>query len=125
MTLNAAISLTTDELYNTPYYDLMYRKIEYLGGIEALKRFVPYDLQTLRKAYLRDPSFNNLSMRTWTKAAGVFSVTSRQHEQLYSVAWETSPFIAYLKSKGITSISPSECVSLLKCVAMFWVESEE
>lgn len=83
---------------------------EYMGrvvnkiGIERIKPYIPYDMETLTKAHKRDVHFNNLSLKTWDRAA----------ECIHYV----------LQPNGITTYSLSERVCILKETARLLCERE-
>lgn len=93
------------------------RAIDYLGGLEVVKQYIPFDLETLKKAYKRDRYFNNLSMSRWDRMSGFINNGA------------TCTFIGggiwYLyRQHRINSASNSNGVCILKEAARLWVEME-
>ena len=81
---------------------------EYMGrvvnklGVDNIKPYIPYDLDTLITAYKGDVHFNNLDIEVWDKAA---------------------KYIRHiLHSKGITTYSLSDRVCILKETARILCE---
>lgn len=83
------------------------RAIEFLGGMDAVEPFIPYDIETLCKAYDKDRHFNTLRMAAWDMAAGFVSKGP-----------DCKPYnggLWYLyRVRGITSASCAEGVCVLK-----------
>ena len=78
----------------------IYRKrIEDLGGLEAVKFLIPFDLETLTKAYKENENFGTLSRAEWEKAGKL----------LYAL-------------NKITCTNLSENIEILKEAARLWVE---
>lgn len=94
-------------------FDLRYDKvIDYLGGLDALKEYVPFTKEQIRKALANgDQNLNTLPLKTWTYASGFTQRLQGKMELTYSPIWKL-----FVK-KGIKYASPSECVCLLKRVA--------
>lgn len=93
------------------------RAIDYLGGLEVVKRYIPFDLETLKKAYKKDKHFNNLSMSRWDKMAGFINNGA------------TCTFIGggiwYLyRQHKINRANCCDGVCILKEAARLWVEME-
>lgn len=81
-----------------------YKKIVDALGFDNVKKCLPYDLDTLKKAVKKDKHLNNLSLKTWDR---------------------TTPALSNLyRSKGVTSWSLSQSVCVLKECARMWVEME-
>lgn len=93
------------------------RAIDYLGGLEVVKQYIPFDLETLKKAYKEDKHFNNLSMSRWDRMAGFINNGA------------TCTFIGggiwnLYRARKINSASCSDGVCILKEAARLWVEME-
>lgn len=93
------------------------RAIDYLGGLEVVKQYIPYDLETLKKAYKEDKYFNNLSMSKWDMMAG-FINRGANCSLIGGGIWNL-----YRQHK-INSASCSDGVCILKEAARLWVEME-
>lgn len=46
------------------------RYIDYLGGLDKVKQYIPISLKELRRAYKKDRLFNNTGLGLWQNAAG-------------------------------------------------------
>ena len=46
------------------------RYIDYLGGLDNVKQYIPIPLKELQKAYKKDKLFNNTGLGLWQNAAG-------------------------------------------------------
>lgn len=93
------------------------RAIDYLGGLEVVKQYIPYDLKTLKKAYKKDKYFNNLSMSEWDRMSG-FINRGANCNFIGGGIWNL-----YRQHK-INSASCSDGVCILKEAARLWVEME-
>jgi hypothetical protein len=71
-------------------------------GIERIKPYIPYDMETLIKSYKGDVYFNNLSIKVWDNAA----------EHIHHI----------LHANGITTYSLSDRVCILKETARLLCE---
>lgn len=86
------------------------RVIEYLGGLEAVAAYIPFDINDIRKALAKgDTHLNTLSIKTWDRMAGFY----RHHEHSVIISGSGSIWDLLLK-KGITASSPAENVCILK-----------
>lgn len=112
---NANIDMDTGR--KLEHSEIYGRAIDYLGGLEAVKQYIPYGLETLKKAYKEDKCFNNLSMRTWDMVAGFISEGARCNF-IGGGIWNL------YKQHGINSASCSDGVCILKEAARLWVEME-
>ena len=93
------------------------RAIDYLGGLEAVKQYIPYGLETLKKAYKEDKYFNNLSISKWDMMAG-FLNRGANCSLVGGGIWNL-----YRQHK-INSASCSDGVCILKEAARLWIEME-
>ena len=109
---NANIDMDTGRKLG--YSEIYGRAIDYLGGLEAVKQYIPYDLETLKKAYKKDKHFNNLSMSKWNRMAGWDIGCSFGGGGIWNL---------YRQHK-INSASCSDGVCILKEAARLWVEME-
>lgn len=90
------------------------RAIDYLGGLEVVKQYIPFDLETLKKSYKKDRCFNNLSMSKWDMMAGFVGAYNFVGGGIWNL---------YRQHK-INSASCSDGVCILKEAARLWVEME-
>ena len=114
---NQRIDINTGkELEHNEFYE---RVIDFLGGLDAVKKYVPFDVETLRKAYKQDKHFNNLSLSVWDHAAGYYFT----HQRAYRTS---GPSLCDLYHKcDITCASVSEGVCILKTAARMLVKQTE
>ena len=92
--------------------------VEKLGGPKAVKPYIPFDMETLIKSYARDENFNTIltPMTRWDAASGI------------DVQPQTGKLIPcggiwpLLHAHGITSVSQSQNVCILKTAAAMLVE---
>ena len=103
------------------FYDAI---IAHLGGVQVLAQFLPFNLETLKKAYSLDEHFNTplTPMSTWDRAAGWQRHTG--FTQGYNIRRNYNSFQNFLLVHGITSYSPSDTVCLLKRTAARLIEME-
>lgn len=111
---------------NTSFEEKFRTMIEYFG-IENVKCLIPYDIETLKRAYAKDVHFNNLPIATWDKASGYRFECGKCIPLGKNYVFKGSEprdvrdlFIL----NGINVFSVSTCVSLLKQCAKMWVEEE-
>ena len=86
------------------YYD---KVIEFLGGLDVVAKYVPFDIETLKRSYNNDNYFNSpriTPLRTWDFGAAII-------KNLYS-------------RFGINCASVSDGVCILKQAAMRMIERE-
>ncbi len=107
----AGVMLADEEFYD--------RCIERLGGLGAVKPFVPFGVEQIREAIQHDKHLNSLPLHEWDRAAG-FTCAERGN------ASKTGDGLAALCSKhGVTVLSCAEGVCLLKEAARQLAEMEE
>ncbi|MBD5585142.1 MAG: hypothetical protein HDQ88_08670 [Clostridia bacterium] len=94
-------------------FDQKYDKaIENLGGLAALKDYVPFTEEQIRTALKKgDNHLNTLPLHVWNTAAGFTQGKNGKMTLTYSPLW------MLFARNGIRSASPSDCVCLLKRVA--------
>lgn len=112
---NANIDMDTGR--KLEHSEIYGRAIDYLGGLEVVKQYIPYDLETLKKAYKEDKHFNNLSISKWDIMAG-FLNRGANCSLVGGGIWNL-----YRQHK-INSASCSDGVCILKEAARLWVEME-
>ena len=96
-----------------------HRIIDKLGGVDAIKPYIPFSIEVLQKAYREDRYFNNLSMRKWDMASG-FRCSLGNVELLYG-----APILCFYARHGLTCISNAESVCILKEAARLLVENQD
>lgn len=91
------VELTHEEFYS--------RVIQKMGGLDAIIPYIPYDFKTLKDAYTINIYFNTseTSLRGWDSAA-------------------SNMMNALCNKYGITCISLSEGVCILKTAAKMWMD---
>ena len=101
----------------------IYRRcIERLGGLEAVKPYIPFTIEQIVKAVAKDENLNNLPLDKWDVASGF--------------KWKWTPngdvggFIgggiwSLYKKFGIDSASNAQGVCILKEAAREWAEESE
>ena len=112
---NANIDMDTGR--KLEHSEICGRAIDYLGGLEVVKQYIPYDLETLKKAYKEDKCFINLSVSKWDMMAG-FINRGANCSLIGGGIWNL------YKQHGINSASCSDGVCILKEAARLWVEME-
>lgn len=100
--------LTHEEVYG--------RKIEFLGGVEAVSKYVPFSIDKIRNALKKDYYLNNLSMQYWDAAAGFVSKNADCTPTCIGI-WEL------YREHGTTYASCAEGVCILKETARRLVKS--
>lgn len=103
--ISTGLELTHEEIYS--------KIIEVLGGLDVIISYIPFSKAQIIKALKEDRNLNNLSLRAWDAAAG-FKI---ECGKLTGYGWGLWDLLA---RKGITSVSPAECVCILKEAARKW-----
>lgn len=75
MTLNEATGIHRCDVDKTTGRELSRREcytryIDYLGGMDAVKPYIPFELDYLARKYREDPLLNNTPILIWDNAAG-------------------------------------------------------
>lgn len=122
MTLKEAVGVRVDVDVKTgqrlTHSEVYGRIIDFLGGLEAVAPYIPFDIPYLREKLKRDPWFNNTDMSKWDAAAGFWCSCSG--------CFATGGGLwALYRSHGINSASCSDGVSLLKEAARRLCEQPE
>lgn len=122
MTLKEAVGVRVDVDVKTgqklTHSEVYGRIIDYLGGLEAVAPYIPFELPYLREKRKRDPWFNNTDMSRWDAAAGF--------RRCRSDCFATGGGLwALYRSHGINCASYSDGVSLLKEAARRLCEQPE
>lgn len=114
MNINEKYGFTIDTPHNEKYEAV----VNDLGFEDVLK-CVPFDTDTLVKAYQKNHAFNTkfTTLGRWDKAAGFVETGGR-------IRNFPSNLKDMLREKGVTCFSPSDLVCILKCAARMAVENE-
>ena len=122
MTLKEAVGVRVDVDVKTgqklSHSEVYGRIIDFLGGLEAVAPYIPFDIPYLREKLKRDPWFNNTDMSRWDTAAG-FRYCRSDCFATGGGLW------ALYRSHGINCASCSDGVSLLKEAARRLCEQPE
>lgn len=123
MTVNELISVVRCDIDAKTGQKISHREkygriIEKLGGIEAIIPMIPYGFDRLRDSCKDDQHFNDLPMRPWQLAAGFICASG----DCVAIG---SPLKNLLYRHGVTIMSCSENVCILKETARLWVERDE
>lgn len=70
MLLCELVGMTLDEWDKADFEEKYTRAIEYLGGLEAVRRYVPINDERAKNEFAVDPHFNETPLRVWDNAAG-------------------------------------------------------
>jgi hypothetical protein len=92
-----------------------YQAIVNALGYEQVKQCIPFELEEIKKAIVKDEYLNNLSMKKWDLASGFINKGAHcQH---------VGSTLNNLYGKiGVNSFSNSDGVCILKECARMWVE---
>lgn len=111
MTLKEAVGVRVDVDVKTgqklTHSEVYGRIIDYLGGLEAVAPYIPFEIPYLREKLKRDPWLNNTDMSKWDAAAG-FRCCRSDCFATGGGLW------ALYRSHGVNCASCSDGVSLLK-----------
>lgn len=122
MTLKEAVGVRVDVDVKTGQKltrsEVCGRIIDYLGGLEAIAPYIPFEIPYLREKLKRDPWFNNTDMSKWDAAAG-FRCCNSGCYCTGGGLW------ALYRSHGVNCASCSDGVSLLKEAARRLCEQPE
>ena len=92
------------------------RLIDFLGGTNAVMKYVPLTKEKIRDALAKDKNLNNIPLRNWDRWAGFEAAGS-------NIKWKYDRNLRDLfRAKGITCYSPSQLVSTLKQAARRYAE---
>lgn len=131
MTLNEAIGVkmanidirTGEELTHSEVYA---RAIDFLGGLDAVARFIPFPVEIIREKLKTDSDLNNTPIRAWDVAAGFqCGVLGNSHRMQYDCR-PTGGGLWYLyRQHGITGASCADGVCVLKEAARLLAAQDE
>ena len=91
------------------------RYIDYLGGMDAVKPYIPFELDYLAQKYHEDPLLNNTSILIWDNAAG-FRCFRLDAILTYDGLWNL------YRQHGIDTASCATGVCILKEAARMLIE---
>lgn len=106
-----------------PWREYMRRIIEKLG-IENVKSYIPFSIAELKEKLKEDVHLNNTPLSAWDGASGFmfkFNAKTKTQDRIPLQYGITS----LLRDNGITCLSPSECVCILKEAARMEMENEQ
>mgnify|MGYP000898839919 FL=1 len=123
MTLNEATGIHRCNVDKTTGRELSHRErytryIDYLGGLDAVKPYIPFELDYLAPKYHEDPLLNNTSILIWDNAAG-FRCFMFDAIPTYGGLWNL-----YCQH-GIDTVSCATGVCILKEAARMLIERGE
>jgi Lar family restriction alleviation protein len=99
------------------HYEVYGRAIELLGGLDAVKPYIPFSIPFLRERYKEDYHFNNTQIAAWDYAAG-FEPYKEDVKPTGKGLW------ALYRKAGIDCVSCSEGVCILKEAARRLIETD-
>lgn len=112
MTLNEACGIKDPD--ECSWEERYSRYVAHIGR-EDIRKHLPLKGAELARAWLAGPDLNSVPLKRWETAAGFGDYKHGQPDPPRG----SGPFIALLRSKGITRFAMSECVSILKrCAEM-------
>ena len=123
MTLNEATGIHRCDVDKTTGRELSYherytRYIDYLGGLDAVKPYIPFELDYLIPKYKKDRLFNNTPISAWNNAAG-FRRLGPDAIPTYGGLWNL------YRQHGINTESCATGVCILKEAAKMLIERGE
>lgn len=123
MTLNEATEIHMCDVDKTTGRELSHRErytryIDYLGGLDAVKPYIPFELDYLAPKYREDPLLNNTSILIWDNAAG-FRCFKLDAIPTYGELWNL-----YCQH-GIDTASCAQGVCILKEAVRILIERGE
>lgn len=109
------IDKATDRELN--HHERYGRYIEYLGGLDAVKLYIPFELGYLIPKYTADEHMNNTPIKEWDYAAG-FRCVGPDAFPTYQGLWNL------YRQHGITQASCATGVCILKEAARMLIEAQ-
>lgn len=113
MTFKEALNLTPEM-----NYEEQYEKIIMALGYENVKKCIPFSLEQIKKALLKDEYLNNLPMKKWDIESGFIY----KHGDCVFVG---SPLVKLYHKIGVNAFSNSEGVAILKQCARMWAAEKQ
>ena len=90
------------------------RVIEFLGGLDEVAKFLPFDLDTLTKAFECDEHFNSIPLKVWDYAAGFETHVIFNSGQTQTCRNIGAGIVQLYRRHKITEYSCSDGVCILK-----------
>lgn len=123
MTLNEATGIHRCDVDKATGREISHREkytryIDYLGGLDAVKPYIPFELDYLAPKYREDPLLNNTPMSDWDNAAG-FRCFGLDALPTYGGLWNL------YRQHGIDTVSCATGVCILKEAARMLIERGE
>lgn len=122
MTLKEAVGVRVDVDIKTgqklSHSEVYGRIIDFLGGLEAVAPYIPFEILYLREKLKRDPWFNNTDMSKWDDATGFRC-------SFGGGFYVSGGLFDLYRKHGITSVSCAEGVCILKEAARRLCEQPE
>lgn len=123
MTLNEATGIHKFDVDKITGHELSHRErytryIDYLGGLDAVKPYIPFELDYLAQKYHEDSLLNNTSILIWDNAAG-FRCFMLDAIPTYGGLWNL------YRQHGIDTVSCATGVCILKEAARMLIEGGE
>lgn len=120
MTLNEATGIHQHNIDKATGKELSFRErytryIDYLGGLDVVKQYIPFDLDYLISKYKEDHLLNNTLMSVWDDAAG-FHCSGLDAIPTYDGLWNL------YRRHGINTVSCGTGVCILKEAAAILCE---
>lgn len=99
------------------------RMVELVGGVDAVRPYIPFTDEELAKAYASDPSFNTLPIEIWNYAAGFTQHVEPGTRRQLTTIHPGCGVLHLTEAHGIDVISLAEAVCLLKQAARMSVRN--
>lgn len=122
MTLNEACGIHQCNIDISTGRELTHRErytryIDYLGGLDTVKRYIPFEIEELIPKYAADEHMNNTPLQLWDNAAGWDTgMGGRVGMPVFNGIWNL------YRQHGITCASCAEGVCILKEAAAMLIE---
>ena len=121
MTLNEATGIHRCDVDKATGREISHREkytryIDYLGGLDKVKPYIPFELDYLIPKYREDRCLNNTLMSAWNNAAG-FYCFGLDAIPTYGGLWNL------YRQHGINTASCAEGVCILKEAAAMLIEN--
>lgn len=124
MTINDLANVRNADVDNTTgkriSHSEKYQRIIKALGYEDVKKCIPYTIDQIKKALPQDKHLNNLPIKEWDVASGVYVSNSPGARPIIT----GSPLTVLYRKAGVTSFSQSNGVSILKEAARMWAAED-
>lgn len=121
MNINDLIGLKSCNVDSVTGLEVSYRekysRIIRVFGFENVKNCIPFTLSEIKKALPKDAYLNNLQIKKWCAASGVYVNDYSGEVKVFNC-----PLVALYRKHGINSFSQSDGVCILKECARIWAE---